>query len=376
MKKKLLSLVSFVVVGFTANAQWISQPLGFSTPLLVYEMEAVSNNVVWAASSDTVNNAGQTYIKSIDGGLTWQSGPVNNASDFIINNITAIDANTAWVAMVDENMGSGMIKKTTNGGQSWVTQGTNAFTNPASYPDIIHFFDANNGLVFGDPVGGYWEAYRTTDGGATWARLPMASLPNVISTSAGDEFGMFAKAAVGDNIWMGTSEGRIFRSVNKGQTWTSAGTSLFGIQAIAFTDAMNGLAMSSMGELAKSSDGGATWTTVTYQGDLFDYDMAALPNTPGVFVSTGFNSSAFAGSSYTVDGGLNWAPLDSMPHMAVAFASQTVGWTSGAGSTVSYRWNGSLLGISKAKAIQKAVIFPNPGTGKFYVQGLQGSASV
>src|SRR5687768_1713040 len=143
MKKKLLSLVSFVVVGFSANAQWISQPLGFSTPLLVYEMEAVSPNVVWAAGSDTVNNAGQTWIKSVDGGLTWQSGPVNNALDFIINNIAATDANTAWVAMVDDINGGGMIKKTTNGGQSWVTQGTNVFASPASYPDVIHFFDAN-----------------------------------------------------------------------------------------------------------------------------------------------------------------------------------------------------------------------------------------
>src|SRR5690349_8020052 len=98
MKKTLLSASLLLALGLTASAQWISQPVGFSAPLMVYEMEAISNNVVWAAGSDTINNAGQTYIKSTDGGLTWQSGPVNNAQDFIINNITAIDANTAWVA--------------------------------------------------------------------------------------------------------------------------------------------------------------------------------------------------------------------------------------------------------------------------------------
>src|SRR5688572_22845437 len=140
MKKKLLPFVGLFLAGLTANAQWVSQPLGFSTPLMVYEMEAINTNVVWAAGSDSINNPGQTFVRSTNGGLTWQSGPINNALDFVVNNITAIDGNTAWVAMADENNGGGMIKKTTNGGQSWVTQGVNTFTNVNSYPDVIHFF--------------------------------------------------------------------------------------------------------------------------------------------------------------------------------------------------------------------------------------------
>ncbi len=375
MKKSLLSISLLLFLHLTARAQWISQPLGFSTPVLVYEMEAVSNNVVWAAGADTINNAGQTYIKSTDGGLTWQSGPVTNSLDFIVNNITATDANTAWVAMVDNQNGGGMIKKTTNGGQTWVTQGTNTFTNAASYPDIIHFFDANNGVVFGDPVGGYWEIYRTTDGGTTWTRLPQASVPNFIMTSNGPEFGMFAKAIIGDTMWVGTSEGRIFRSINKGLTWAAMATPLWAVQAIAFTDAMNGLAMSDIGELVTTSNGGTTWTSVSFQGDLFDYDMAAVPNTPGVFVSTGF-SGGFAGSSYTKNGGLTWVPLDSMPHMAVAFASDQAGWTSGAGSRTSYRWNSAILGTGKSVTMQEASVYPNPSNGVFYVNNAGTKADI
>src|SRR5688500_9725825 len=115
--KKVLLVSVFAFLQLPVAAQWISQPLGFSSPVMVYEMEAISQHVVWAAGSDTINTPGQTFVKSIDGGQTWQSGAINNAQDFIVNNIAATDANTAWVAMVDEINGSGRIKKTTNGGQ-------------------------------------------------------------------------------------------------------------------------------------------------------------------------------------------------------------------------------------------------------------------
>ncbi|MBK0403875.1 T9SS type A sorting domain-containing protein [Adhaeribacter sp. BT258] len=356
-----------IFLGFSAQAQWISKPLGFSSDVLVYEMEAVDDNVIWAAGSDDINPAGQAYMKSVDGGNTWQSGMVTNPQDQIINNITAINASTAWVAMVSDTLGGGMIKKTSNGGQTWVNQGSNTYTNANSYPSVIHFFDANNGVVFGDPVGGYFEVYHTNNGGSTWVRVPAASLPAILSGSNGDEYVMFAKAAVSDTIWVGTSEGRILRSVNKGLSWTAANTSLFGIQAVAFTDGNNGLAMSNMGELAKTTNGGLTWTNVMFQGDIYDYDMAAMPRVPGVFVTTGFNSSGFAGSSFTTDGGLNWATLDSMPHMAVAFASVNAGWTSGVNSRVSYQWSGGALGVSEPNTVQAALLYPNPSTGTLYL---------
>lgn len=369
MKRILLTGFLCITLILSSRAQWESQPLGFSTPVMVYEMEAVNTHVVWAAGSDTIHIPGQIFVKSIDGGQNWQSGPVNNSLDYIINSITAIDATTAWVAMVaDTSMNGGMIKKTSDGGLNWVTQGTNAFTDPASYPDVIHFFDANKGVVFGDPVEGYWEVYATSDGGNTWMRLPAESLPDVRSTNMYDEYGMFAKATVGDNIWVGTSEGRIFRSVDRGLTWTAAHTSLTEVQAIAFTDAMNGLAMSRYGELVTTSNGGATWTNVNYQGNVFDYDMAALPQVPGSFVSTGFDQYGFMGSSYTTDGGLNWITLDSLPHMAVAFASAEVGWTSGANSRAAYIWSGtSPLGLEETVAVQESKVYPNPSTGSFYL---------
>ena len=365
MKRILLTAGFFACsIGFSF-AQWIAQPVGFSNPIMVYEMEAVDQNVVWAAGADSVTNAGQGFVRSINGGQTWTSGGITNPGNFIVNNITAVDANTAWVAMVDDLNGSGMIKKTTNGGQTWNTMVTTAFSSPDSYPVVIHFFDPNNGVAFGDPVSGYWEIYTSNNGGTSWTRLPAAAVP----TSVAGELGMFAKATIGDHIWVGSSEGRILHSANKGLTWSAALTQVFDIQAIAFSDTLNGLAMSNGGQLVRTADGGATWSQVPYLGELYDYDMAAVPDAPGNFVSTGFGfGNAMAGSSFSLDYGQTWRVLDSVPHMAVAFANANAGWTSGLNSRSAFKWAGGLLGVKKTVAETALKVHPNPSQKIFILQ--------
>ena len=180
MKRILLTAGFFACSIGLSFAQWIAQPVGFSNPIMVYEMEAVDQNVVWAAGADSVTNAGQGFVRSI------------------------------------------------NGGQTWNTMVTPAFSSPDSYPVVIHFFDPNNGVAFGDPVSGYWEIYTSNNGGTSWTRLPAAAVP----TSVAGELGMFAKATIGDHIWVGSSEGRILHSANKGLTWSAALTQVFDIQAI------------------------------------------------------------------------------------------------------------------------------------------------
>ena len=88
----------------------------------------------------------------------------------VLASITALDANTAWVC------NAGAVYKTTDGGLTWDKQET-AFQGFNGHPNVIHFFDSNNGVCVGNPNNGYWAIYTTTDGGTNWIRVPSANIP-------------------------------------------------------------------------------------------------------------------------------------------------------------------------------------------------------
>lgn len=363
MKKLLLSVFLFAAI--SASAQWVNQALGVTPPQLVFELEAINDSVFWAAATDSLSDPGQAFYKTTDAGLTWSSGNVGGPPDLFITNITAVDGNTAWVCMVDDWNGGGIVKKTTNGGATWTELTGVSFTGQFSYPTVIHFFDANNGVVAGDPNGPSYEFYRTTDGGQTWT--PVSNLPPAIP---GEDYLSFAKASHGDTLWIGAFNGKILRTIDKGLTWTEVITHLDMIQALAFTDNLNGMALDYFAQIAITSDGGNIWTPVTPTGYVFDYDLAAVPGVPGMFVTTGWGSFDYPGSSYTLDNGTTWNIIDSVPHMAVAFSSPYTGLTSGyyGGQSGSiFRWSPSVVTKLEKEAEPKLMIYPNPSNGNFNI---------
>ena len=82
-----------------------------------------------------------------DGGQTWDMVRFSDPSSVYC--IDALNADTAYVVASD-------IYKTTNRGNTWVKQIT---TFSTGFANCIHFFDPNNGVVTGDPNGGYFEIY-------------------------------------------------------------------------------------------------------------------------------------------------------------------------------------------------------------------------
>ena len=115
---------------------------------------------------------------------------------------------------------------TTDGGATWNRQPTASYSDPASAPDIVHFFNANDGVVIGDPVIGEYEIYTTTAAGTTWVIIPGTNIPNPLNYEMGI-LGWYS--AVNDTVWFGTSMGRVYRSTDKGNHWTvSAATTLIG----------------------------------------------------------------------------------------------------------------------------------------------------
>ncbi len=383
MKKHLLT-ISALCLTVASFAQWTSQATGFSAVSRgVRDVSAVDANTVWIATYDGSGSLAkvQDFSKTTDGGTTWTPGTVTtpNAS-YEWSCISAVNGTTAWACFYDGGAGvGGGIFKTTDGGATWTQQGVGTIFNASSFPDVVHFWDANTGFAMGDPNGGYFEIYTTTDGGTTWTRTPSANIPAPLSAA---EYGIVNDFCVnGNTVWFGTNAGRVYKSTDKGLTWTVSVVSSVTTETvsdIAFRTATESIAIVVDGGGTVftnylSNDGGATWTTFTpTSGTMYTGDLEVIPNSTA-YVSTGAATGS-SGSSYTTDAGATWTDIDvAVQHTAQGWVDGMTGWSGGFNTSTTadgiYKYSGAALGV---KALNndhaRMQMFPNPSTGEFTLQ--------
>ena len=385
---KRILLTGFALVSMATQAQsWVPQATKLPTSFAPREIAIVDANTVWATVSDG-SGAGtypKTFIKTTNGGTTWTPGNIAGPpAAALVGDISALDANTAWVVTAPSTGTAGNgVYKTTNGGTSWAKQ---TVYSTASFGNVIHFWDANVGITAGDPVGTKFEIFRTTNGGTTWSAVATAPSPN-----PGTEYGLTGvRYTIGDNFWFGTTNGRIVRTADRGLTWNiygtpaldfgggAAGGGVAGSSAsMAFKNSTNGLLITVDGAvtggtaavaLYSTADGGANWSPVTPTGPWYYGDITYVPGTANTYVSTGITNadSTMTGSSYTTDGGLNWIAIDNgQQRGTVKFLNSTTGWcgyfADAAQTAGIFKLNGNLnLAVSDAAVKSGLKIFPNP----------------
>ncbi|GAB2969369.1 hypothetical protein GCM10027048_45350 [Hymenobacter coalescens] len=393
-----------MLFGASAYAQgpWTQLSVGSAVPLgyITEKIVAVNANTVWVlyreipAPTATTAPPARTYARTTDGGATWTGGTINIPADLNVANITAIDGNTAWLAAfatVSTAIPQQGIYKTTDGGVTWVPQGSSTFfKGPASFPNGVHFWDANNGVAFGDAnphtVGSRLEVYTTNNGGTTWTLSNSApQVQNLL------EYGLAGSFFVlGNTIWHGgvsddgdTNPGggigaRLYRSTDRGLTWTSHPTDLVdAVNYIAFTDQQNGL-ISSGYEVCSTSNGGQSNALTATVGTFRSAGMDAIPGLANAYISVGVpegGTSSNNGSSISFDGGQTWSNMlpgtTSFNQYEIDMLSPTVGYTGAvtqatqAAPTVNVRGVTKLTGsvtASRTSAAMKGVlqVFPNP----------------
>lgn len=344
-------------------SEWIPQASGFTTPSRgIKYLHAVDSNVVWGTAYDGSGAAAviQEFTKTINGGTTWTPGTINGCTGLEPAMVFAISKDTAYVPMYKQTGSNPQgIYITKNGGSTWTRQTSATFSNTASFPNVVHFFNKNDGFCMGDPINGEFELYTTSNGGNTWTAVPAANIANPIS----GEFGVVGYySAIGNNAWFGTNLGRVYRSTNKGLNWEASTTTLGAKYVdVEFKDALNGIAADrsegTTGTLSQTNDGGITWTELTYTGSAGTADFCYVPGTENTWVSTESNSANTLGAFYSFDGGASWAPFlgtETSQFLAVDFVNNHCGWAG------HFNESATSLGIHKFVGLLVPVAVLNP----------------
>ncbi len=385
MKKSLLLSAALMFSGIM-TAQWTAQATGFADASRgINEIRIVDANTVWGLAYDGSGAAAtvQEFTRTTDGGTTWTPGLIDVGDTTLeINNISPVNATTAWVSAILGANGGGVIFKTTDGGATWNQQNPNGYTSIAggSFLNWVHFFDANNGLSTGDPINNEFEVYKTTDGGDTWTLVPAGNLPNPSTGEWGYNGG---NVAAGNSFWFVTNKGKIYRTTDMGATWTKlngpTGLSDFGGTAIngrlSFSDNLNGCIVGTLDSSATTkfwttSNGGLTWSTgVTYTGG-YNKLLAYVPGT-NTIVACGQSATAPAvpGSAFSSDNGATWTQLDTGAQRGVvSFLDATTGWCGGFSTDATtdgiFKYTGPALGTTVFNTTKNQIVAsPNPTNG-------------
>lgn len=331
-----------------STAQWAPQKSG--TGARLRGLAVVDQNVVWASGTQG------TYVRTTDGGVTWIAGTVPGASGLDFRDVHAIDQHRAFLLSIGEGEKS-RIYQTIDGGATWALRFTNR--DPRGFLDAIAFWDTDHGIAMGDAVDGRFTILTTGDGGATWKSSPGAQMPLALKGEGAFAASGTCLVVQGErNAWFGTggaAVARVFRSTDRGQNWTvhetpvTAGKPSAGIFSLAFRDALHGIAVGGDYKapeqatrlVAKTSDGGLTWTTPKGPGPA-GYRSAVC------FVPGATKPMAIAagptGSDLSTDSGETWAPLGKMGFHAVGFVGPiSGGWGVGEDGTIA-RYEGSIEG--------------------------------
>ncbi len=391
--------------GIKINPYWkdINAPHTYNS--FVPQIKVPTFNSVWEhIDYDSVPYDANQFLRTADGGKTWRLDSVDAPAGYGLSGIAAIDANTCYAAMYDAFNYGGSMFKTTDGGDTWKQLEPGKLFGANSFPDFVHFFDAQHGVTVGDDDGIdslRMEIYTTSDAGKTWQRVPKQNIPPAEGYVFSSTFNPYAASR--NRIWFDASDSHgnnyFYRSDDFGKTWQQFPYTLAtGVYCFAFADKQNGLGVIYGSEGTKeieTQDGGKTWADKSFTGYPMGLFITAIPFTH-TFVSTiPYGAEPVSGSSYSNDYGATWKLIDSSSDFnpfAVVFLNPLIGWAGrGHSSDINggiYKWKyrfslnnnaadeASTLSITKNE-ISKAVtlgLYPNPSKDVITINGLHASA--
>ncbi|NOS85449.1 MAG: T9SS type A sorting domain-containing protein [Ignavibacteria bacterium] len=301
--KKLLIILSFVILCQGINSQWFQQTSGTTNVLTnIYFVDANTGTAIGLAG---------TIRRTTNGGANWtvQTVPADN-----LFGIFFLNASTGFIC------GDAVFYKTTNGGASWFNPGA-----PVKLFRGIYFFDANTGYLCS--TGG--EIDHTTDGGVNWVSQNSNTTQNFNNI-------YFFNSSTG---FISGYTGTIVKTTNGGANWNVLTTGITDhIFAFSIISESIIYAGGENGKLIKTTDGGTTWS------NLNSGITGRVTNFSFLNANTGTGSSHSNFIIRTTNGGISWvsqvSPVAGQDWYGVSFVNVQTGFIAGDGGNIIKTING------------------------------------
>jgi photosystem II stability/assembly factor-like uncharacterized protein len=331
-----------IISGCNPNDQEIPyvQILESPTQSLLQAISIVDEETIWISGHDA------TLIRSTDGGKNWgvYQHPTGDTLQF--RDIYGFDENIAVVMSAGPGPLSRIFTFTNDSlwTENFVMQDSLGFL------DCLDFWDANNGIAYGDAIDEYPYILLTKDGGASWNRAPTNNMPKAgIGEGGFAASGTCVTTANNGQAWIATGAGgncRVLSTNDYGLTWKEVESPIVsgdaaGNTSISFfgkTGFITGGDLMKANEYtnncAFSTDGGESWNLTTQPQTKGAFYGGAISQTNDVLFAFACGPN---GLDYTSDYGQTWNTLDSLNYWAVSFKNN-IGFASGK--------NGKVLKIS------------------------------
>jgi len=297
MKRLILILVITFANFSPAIAQtWNNLPC---PQPFAFDISVSEGDVIWTKGQSSPEMG---FSLSTDGGASWVTKdfpPLFLSNDFSLGVLSGVNATTAYIIVSTAADQSAVgVYKTIDAGDTWSRE-PNLFNDIGSFPNQVHFWDADRGFALGDG----FEIYEYSFG--TWN-------PATVVANAG--FGINTNQflrIVGNTAYSMTNNGTLLKTTDYGANWTEIPMPFtnqinqidlsFDFKdenngIIVFNDAVNNEAYS-------TSDGGLNWTSM---GTDLPNLLHVIKYAPAFqrYYSVGRNANL--GLAYSEDDGVTW----------------------------------------------------------------------